>query len=193
MSAVAAIDRLSFPTPWPAVAFRRELGREEATYLVLTKRREGTPGPPFFNHGDWLDRLFHGGPADRVIGYVGFRLEDEGGHITTLAVHPDWRGRRLGEFLLLVALKRIALSGVDAVTLEMRPSNKVAYQLYRKHGFQVIEHRRAYYRDGEDAWVMASRMGDEVYDQRLLELQEEIDPKPHVQDGEVGQVAGRAL
>lgn len=175
--AVAAIDQVSFPTPWPAAAFRRELGREGATYLVLVTKNNSQLALGSRRDSGWLGRLFRGEQRDRVIGYVGFRLEDETGHITTIAVHPDWRGRSFGKLLLLVALKRITESCRQVVTLELRPSNHVAYRLYRKYGFRIVGRRQSYYRDGEDAWVMEACTGEKAYGERLTALQEEVGPE----------------
>ncbi len=190
---VAAIDRLSFPTPWPAAAFRRELEQERSTYSVLLRPEEGTSRAHAREKGGLLRRLFSPMDSSRVIGYVGFRLQDGDGHITTIALHPDWRGRGLGDLLLLVALERMMKLGVGAVTLEMRPSNHVAHRLYRKYGFRVVQFRREYYRDGEDAWVMAVSLDDQSYQQRLTYHWEALDERFDRQDVDIGQITGDAL
>jgi ribosomal-protein-alanine N-acetyltransferase len=191
--AVAAIDRLSFPTPWPEAAFRRELKQEQCFYSVLLKPEGGISQSSTRAPGGWLRRLISPTGSSRVIGYVGFRLREGGGHITTIALHPDWRGLGFGDLLLLVTLKKMVTRGVDVVTLEMRPSNDVAHRLYRKYGFQVMRSRRAYYRDGEDAWVMAASVGDQGYQKRLAGLREALDERFDRQDIEVGQIAGDNL
>lgn len=190
---VTAIDRLSFPTPWPAAAFRRELQRERATYTVLLKPEKNASSSPVSTEPSWLRRLFDPLEGSRVIGYVGFRFRDSRGHITTLALHPDWRGQGLGQLLLFVALEKMQASGIDTVTLEMRPSNDVAYRLYRKHGFQVVQFQRNYYRDGEDAWVMAVNLDDRSYQQRMTELRKALDQRLDRQGIEVGQITDDAL
>jgi ribosomal-protein-alanine N-acetyltransferase len=116
-----------------------------------------------------LHRFFESAKGSAIVGYVGFRRQDGEGHITTIAVHPDFRRRGLGEFLLLAALDKMLTLGVDRVTLEMRPSNDVAYQLYRKYGFAVERRQAGYYRDGEDAWVMAAQVRSKAYRRRLGE------------------------
>ncbi len=184
---VAAIDRVSFPTPWPGAAFRRELKREHAYYYVLLKP-EGESAP--VSDRGWADRLrrvFNLATRSRIIGYVGFRLEGGQAHITTIAVHPDWRGRGLGELLLLVALEEMVDQGMGTVTLEMRPSNDVAYELYRKHGFEVERRRRRYYQDGEDAWVMAAEINNEGYQQRLAQWRDELKERFRREQIDVGQ------
>jgi ribosomal-protein-alanine N-acetyltransferase len=169
---VASIDRVAFPTPWPAAAFRRELRRPHAYYYVLLKPKgEGAPNA---DHG-WTDRLwdlFDVTRKSRIIGYVGFRLEGDEGHITTIAVRPAWQGHGLGNLLLVVALEKMLARGAEVATLEMRPSNGVAYSLYKKHGFEVERRRQRYYQDGEDAWVMAADIDNEAYQQKLARQHE---------------------
>lgn len=171
---VAAIDRVSFPTPWPPAAFQRELGRAHAYYYVLL-RPEGEEAPG--SDRGWADRLralFSLTRKSRIIGYVGFRLEGDEGHITTIAVRPDWRGEGFGDFLLVVALEKMLERGAEVATLEMRPSNDVAYSLYKKHGFHMRRRRRGYYRDGEDAWVMAAEVDSEEYGEQLARQREAL-------------------
>ena len=170
---VAAIDRVSFPTPWSPSAFKSELKRASATYLVLLRDDQDEATSDERPSSPWFRRFFGLSGESGIVGYVGFRVQSGQGHITTIALDPDWRGHGLGTYLLLVALSRMASSGVQRVTLEMRPSNDVAYQLYRKHGFEVVEYRRGYYRDGEDAWVMAVDMGETAYQRQLDAWREE--------------------
>ncbi len=48
-----------------------------------------------------------------------------------------------------------AAEGVQAMTLEVRPSNTHALKLYEKLGFVVEGRRKGYYEDnGEDALIM---------------------------------------
>jgi len=184
---VAAIDRISFPTPWPPSAFRSELKRASSTYLVLLRCGGSDSSSDQGQSQPWFRRLLGRSDADRIVGYVGFRVQSGRGHLTTIALIPDWRGRSLGEFLLVVALERMASADVGRVTLEMRPSNDVAYRLYRKHDFEVVEYRRGYYRDGEDAWVMAAELADEASRRGLEKRGKKIRRRLDGQDIDVGQ------
>lgn len=184
---VADIDRLAFPTPWPAAAFRRELKRSHAYYYVLL-RPKGENAPN--SDRGWVDRLhtlFSATKRSRIIGYVGFRLERDGGHITTIAVRPDWQGQGLGDLLLVVALEKMLARGAEFATLEMRPSNDVAYALYKKHGFEAKQRRQRYYQDGEDAWVMAAQIDNEAYRQQLARQQEALKERLRREQIEVRQ------
>jgi hypothetical protein len=71
----------------------------------------------------------------------------------------------------------------------MRPSNDVAYRLYRKHGFEVRRREPRYYRDGEDAWVMAAEVGGETYRRRLAERWRALNERLRRAHVEVGQKA----
>ncbi|MGD2144226.1 MAG: ribosomal protein S18-alanine N-acetyltransferase [Anaerolineae bacterium] len=189
---VTAIDRLSFPTPWPSAAFHHELRRDRAYYYVLLRPRQKEVSSSNRNWGGWLRRHLDPAKGSRIVGYVGFRLRDGEGHITTIAVHPAWRGRGFGALLLTAALDEMLQHGVDAVTLETRPTNKVAHQLYHQYGFKVERRRRGYYRDGEDAWVMTSQVDSEGYRQRLADLREALEERLLDERIEVGHVRGRA-
>ena len=57
-------------------------------------------------------------------------------HITTFAVHPAIRRRRIGERLLLAFLDLALDRGAHEATLEVRLSNLPARQLYEKYGFR---------------------------------------------------------
>ncbi|MCX7682469.1 MAG: ribosomal protein S18-alanine N-acetyltransferase [Anaerolineae bacterium] len=157
VATVATIDRLSFSSPWLPSSYFYELNHPRTSffYTLLKPGAREAPSPPRRN---WLQRireaLLPTEEDDRVIGFVGFRLEYPEAHITTIAVHPDWRGRGLGELLLLTALEKALELNVRSVTLEVRASNRIAQHLYRKYGFRYTGVYRGYYRDGEDAWLM---------------------------------------
>ena len=112
-----------------------------------------------------------------MIGYLGIRLRDSGTHISTIAVHPDWRGNGLGELLLLTAIEQSAEMECSTVTLEVRPSNKTAQRLYQKYGFRFMGVHEGYYRDGENAWLMAVEIDRNIYRKRLAELRRNLEPR----------------
>jgi ribosomal-protein-alanine N-acetyltransferase len=134
--AVLAIDRLSFPTPATERLYVNELTDNQlAHYQVLVKTE------------------LEGG--ETVVGYAGFWLIAGEVHVSTIAVHPDERGRGRGEWLLLNLLLLACELDSLLVTLEVRPSNAAAQALYRTYRFQEVGLRRRYYRDtGEDALLM---------------------------------------
>lgn len=137
VSVVAAIDQISFPTPWSETTYRRELSENPAAYLYVAeylKERE---------------------KSSTIIGYVGFWFIVDEAHISTIAVVPAWRRQGIGGYILDYALGQAVSLGADLVTLEVRASNIGAIDLYKKFGFSIKGRRPGYYRDSnEDAFVM---------------------------------------
>jgi len=91
----------------------------------------------------------------RLCGYTGFWLIGEEAHITTLAVHPDFRRQHIAERLLIHDISAARKVGARWMTLEVRVSNEAAQNLYDKYGFKSLGLRRNYYQDNnEDAMVL---------------------------------------
>jgi len=185
---VVTIERLSFPVPWLASSFLYELNRSARSfYYVLLKPALGTAVPSEQGWRRWLRRVMGLPDESRVIGYVGFRLQHAEAHISTIAVHPDWRGQGLGELVLLTAMEQALGLEVSVVTLEVHPSNRVAHHLYRKYGFRFKGVNRGYYRDGENAWLMEVKVNQDTYQVRLNGLRQALEARLHRQQTGVGQ------
>jgi ribosomal-protein-alanine N-acetyltransferase len=170
--AVMSIERVSFPSPWPESAYHYELSfRKDSCFYVLQLHQDKDKG-----YSSWKDRLF-GLPGERpaILGYYGVRFPSRRAHLCTLAIHPNWRGRGLGQYALMCALDEALQHEVDAVTLEVRTSNTIALQIYAKVGFVRNSLRRAYYRDGEDAWVMTLGPIDQQVIAHLNELRRTLE------------------
>lgn len=128
---VVAIDQMSFPLPWPPHSFRYELTDNPAARCWVAES------------------------DGRVIAMlVGWLMADEF-HVATIATHPEVRGRGVGKRLLLHALKSAREEGAARSFLEVRASNEIAQNLYRRFGYRVTGRRREYYKDNrEDAVLM---------------------------------------
>lgn len=138
VQAVLEIDRLSFPIPWSKNTYRYEIEENRSSYLHVLE-------------------VPHNG-QNRIVGYVGFWFIIDEAHISTIAVHPNFRGRGLGELLLQWALNKTYDLGARLITLEVRVSNQTAINLYEKYHFEVVGTRPRYYRDNnEDALLMTRK------------------------------------
>ncbi len=128
---VAALEVLSFKTPWPRSAIVEELsGNERAHYFVYT-----------------MD--------NSILGYCGMWLILDEGHITNLAIDPEVRGKGYGQEMLSLFMKEAEALGAAALTLEVRSGNASAIHVYEKAGFVSMGVRKGYYLDsGEDALIM---------------------------------------
>jgi ribosomal-protein-alanine N-acetyltransferase len=154
--AVQLIERSSFATPWPAHAYRQELEANRlAHYLVATL-------------------------AGEIVGYGGIWLMVDEAHVTTFAVHPRYRRRRIGERLLLALLDLAVDRHAREATLEVRLSNLAARRLYEKYGFRPIGIRPRYYSDNqEDALIMTTEpLADAHMVARVGSLRDELDAAP---------------
>lgn len=150
---VMIIDDLAYPTPWKASGYEYELtSNRYANYDALT-----------------LDR------PDNLIGYCGFWHVSGECHISTIAIHPEWQGKGLGELLFWHMQKRALKLNAELTTLEVRESNHKAQALYRKYDLKTVGRRRRYYKDrGEDALIMTVAPLDDAYRQILAEKGEAI-------------------
>jgi ribosomal-protein-alanine N-acetyltransferase len=170
---VMDIEREAFPSPWPASAYRYELTQNDlSTYLVLKLRQPA----PTSRGGVILPsrrRL-----VEPVLGYGGFWMIVDEAHISTIAVHSRWRGRGLGELMLVALIDAAIQRGASEATLEVRVSNLVAQNLYHKYAFDQVGRRKGYYHDNrEDALIMTTPRVDEAgfaerYRQLKVELQQ---------------------
>ena len=77
------------------------------------------------------------------------------GHVVSVAVLEKLRGKGIGSALVEEAFKGVKEKQCDEMYLEVRCSNTDAVKLYEKLGMFVKQRLRSYYRDGEDAYMMA--------------------------------------
>lgn len=78
--------------------------------------------------------------------------------IITLGINPAHQNRGVGRALLLRAEQRVK---GENIRLTVRESNTPAITLYRHTGYQIIERKYAYYRDGEAGLIMEKRLKSE--------------------------------
>ncbi|MGN6629402.1 MAG: GNAT family N-acetyltransferase, partial [Candidatus Nitrosocosmicus sp.] len=77
------------------------------------------------------------------------------GHVVSISLLENHRRKNLGEALMIEGINGIIARKGDEIYLEVRSSNLPAISLYEKLGFQTKSLLKSYYRDGEDANLMA--------------------------------------
>jgi len=188
---VIEIERLAYPSTWPPSAYRKELQDNRWAHYIVLRDKQITAGrvtvPP--QEPDKLRRFFpfpflsgRSAPTlpspelTSIIGFAGLWLMVDEAHITTIAMHPNHRGQGLGEFMLLALLDVAYQIGAKWVTLEVRVSNSIAQNLYRKYGFREAGMRHKYYSDNqEDALIMwTDEIHSPAYKQRFQELKQAL-------------------
>lgn len=92
---------------------------------------------------------------DRVVGFILATDLGETCDILSIVVDPDCRRQMIGTNLIGYLISD--LGDVKLITLEVASKNKVAISLYDKFGFEMVHTRKAYYDDGDDAYLMARK------------------------------------
>ncbi|MCL1809102.1 MAG: ribosomal protein S18-alanine N-acetyltransferase [Clostridiales bacterium] len=128
---LADMDRICFSRPWSEQSFHEEIARNRlARYIVAELDGE-------------------------MAGYAGVWVILDEGHITNVAVHPDFRRKGIAKALICSLVDLSVREGVRMFTLEVQESNKNAISLYKHTGFKVHGKRKEYYEDDhEDAIIM---------------------------------------
>lgn len=111
---------------------------------------------------------------NNLAGYAGcWQIIDEA-HITTIAVKPELKRKKIGEALLVKILEDCYKNEIKYVTLEVRVSNLPAIKLYEKYGFKSLGSRKGYYQNNnEDALIMWTE--NIFWDKFKLKYQENIE------------------
>lgn len=102
----------------------------------------------------------------KIVGYIMCKIEFgfsnfrklgfvKKGHVVSVAVLEEHRGKGLGKALMLEGINGVMHRKSDEIYLEVRVSNTDAIKMYEKLGFEIKSRLRTYYRDGEDAYLMA--------------------------------------
>lgn len=136
IDAMTELDATCFSAPWSRASFEAELTTNQLAWYLVAEE--------IISEGVGL-----------IIGYAGlWAIEDEG-HITNVAVHPDYRRMHLGHILVEMLIDQTRKEGLKRFTLEVRVSNAAAIALYEQFGFVSAGLRKGYYEDNnEDAMIM---------------------------------------
>lgn len=129
------LDKKCFTMAWSRNSFADEMANKLAYYYII-RTDEG-----------------------ELIGYCGIWNVAGEGHITNIAVHPDYRQNGYGSILVERLIETAKELNLSMLTLEVRASNTPAQHLYKKYGFEILGKRPRYYADNrEDAYIMTKNM-----------------------------------
>jgi ribosomal-protein-alanine N-acetyltransferase len=131
LPSVAAVERVAYAFPWSEGIFRDCL---RVGYLCRVAVLEG-----------------------EIVCYGIVAMGAGEAHLLNLCVRENLRGRGVGRQMLMLLLERARQAGMEAVFLEVRPSNPRAIALYESVGFRQVGLRPGYYQaesGREDALVL---------------------------------------
>lgn len=130
--AIEEIEKQCFTVPWSYESLYQDIVENKLAFYIVAELAAG-----------------------QICGYVGiWKIFDEG-HITNVAVAPDYRRMHIGRAMLETLFEVTGQAGIERYTLEVRASNEPAIRLYEGLGFKSEGIRPGYYEDnGEDAIIM---------------------------------------
>lgn len=129
------LDKLCFTLPWSRESFADEMKNTLAYYYIIRD------------------------DSGILIAYCGFWNVADEGHITNVAVHPDFRCSGYGSILIDKLVETAKKLKLELLTLEVRAGNIPAQHLYKKYGFEILGKRPRYYADNkEDALIMTKTL-----------------------------------
>ena len=102
----------------------------------------------------------------RIVGYIMCKTEYgfsnfkklgfvKKGHVVSVAVLHEHRKKGIGKALVEESINGVKSKKCDELYLEVRCSNTEGVRLYENIGFVIKQRLKTYYRDGEDAFLMA--------------------------------------
>lgn len=129
--AIEQIEKQCFAVPWSYDSLYKDIVENKLAFYIVAEI------------------------AGQICGYVGiWKIFDEG-HITNVAVAPEFRRKHIGRAMLETLISVTAEAGIEKCTLEVRAGNEPAIRLYEGLGFKPVGKRPGYYEDnGEDAVIM---------------------------------------
>ena len=136
LDAVLALEESLFTSRWTKEQFLYELNENEFSTLYILKEN------------------------DEVLAYAGLWVLFERAEITVIGVKKECQRRGLGRKMMKFLLRQAVKAECDIVSLEVRPSNEKAINLYHSLGFETIRVRKDYYQDNhEDCLEMMLALG----------------------------------
>lgn len=75
-------------------------------------------------------------------------------HILNIAVKKEYQTKGYGSLLLQELINYCLQKQISYIVLEVRESNKIAQNLYKKFGFKEISYRKNYYRNNNESAIV---------------------------------------
>ena len=126
------LERICFSRPWSRKMLAEELENACAAFLVAEEPE-----------------------TRRVLGYAGVLVMADEGYITNVAVFPEYRRQGIAAQMIRVFCDFAVGNHLAFLTLEVRPTNTAAIELYRSFGFEEVGRRKNYYDlPKEDALIL---------------------------------------
>lgn len=126
IDAVLAIEQLAYEIPWNRAQFSQSLVNPNTLAHLILKENQ-------------------------IVGYSVALQTPDFTDLLNICIHPKFQHQGLGGQLFDYLLSE---SGARSIFIEVRASNRNALFFYKKLGFELINIRKKYYSDGEDAKIL---------------------------------------
>ena len=126
---VLTIERLVYDSPWSQAQFTDSLNNPKTLSSLLI-----------------ID--------DQVLGYFVATHSPDSMDLLNICIHPEHQHQGLGTQLFDYLSQQLQALSLNTIFIEVRASNKSALLFYQKLGFNVIDSRKKYYSNGEDAKIL---------------------------------------
>ena len=126
---VLTIERLVYDSPWSQAKFTDSLNNPKTLASLLT-----------------ID--------EQVLGYFVATHSSDSVDLLNICIHPEHQHQGLGTQLFDYLTQQIQTLNLNTIFIEVRASNKSTLLFYQKLGFKVIDSRKKYYSNGEDAKIL---------------------------------------
>lgn len=94
-----------------------------------------------------------------VIGFlIGIKIKTNIVRILMLSIKKKYRKQGIGSMLISQFLSEMKNLSVNQVELEVRTTNRIALEFYKKHGFIKQEKLYRFYQNGENAYRMSKKL-----------------------------------
>lgn len=128
-----AWERQERPYPWTEKSFEETLSENVSRTLVY----ENEQG---------------------VVGFAVVQVVDDEAYLSNMMIDPACRRKGEGFKLLQKIMIWSKKNGAMRMLLDVDPINTIAVKLYTNAGFEVLEHRKHSYPNGEDAILMEKKL-----------------------------------
>ena len=133
LEAVHRLEMKAFPSPWRREFFESELWGNSRLSLAAKRGKH-------------------------ILGYVFAMWFFDEMHVNKIAVEEHERRRGIALRLMEQCMDFAAMHEIRTISLEVRESNAVAQEFYRRLDFEPLYVRPRYYPDGEAAVIMVREL-----------------------------------
>ena len=124
---IMEIEQQAYPFPWTEGMFLDSLRQQHLCWVAVDESNHNNP----------------------LLGYLVAYIAVGECHILNVCVSPQKQQQGIGRQLMTHILTHAQNESVEAVFLEVRPSNRTAIALYEKLGFEQVGCRKNYYPAGD--------------------------------------------